>query len=55
MPAYPQRVTICPNQIGQPGWIVKFPLWWNRDEFFEKYSDRQIDTGKPFYVDHVTG
>ncbi len=52
MPAYRQRVYICPDQSGQPGWIMEFPLWWNRPEFFQKYSDRQIDTGNPIYVDY---
>ncbi len=52
MPAYRERVYICPDQSGQPGWIMEFPLWWNRHEFFNKYSDRQIDTGNPIYVDY---
>jgi hypothetical protein len=52
MPAYRERVYICPNQNGQPGWIVEFPLWWDRREFFKKYGDRQIDTGNPFYMDY---
>ncbi len=26
MPAYPQRVTICLEQSGQPAWIMEFPL-----------------------------
>lgn len=51
MPAYRERVYICPNQSGQPGWIMDFPLWWDRQEFFKKYSSRQIDTGNPIYVD----
>ena len=53
MPAYRERVYICPNQSGQPGWIMDFPLWWNRQEFFKKYSSRQIDTGNPIYVDYA--
>ena len=52
MPAYRQRVYICPDQSGQPGWIVEFPLWWEQREFFQKYGDRQVDTGNPFYVDY---
>ena len=52
MPAYRERVYICPNQSGEPGWIMEFPLWWNRREFLMKYSDRMIDTGNPSYVDY---
>ena len=52
MPAYRERVYICPAESGQPGWIVEFPLWWDRRAFFEKYSVRQIDTGNTFYVDY---
>jgi hypothetical protein len=52
MPAYRHRVYIFPDQSGQPGWIVDFPLWWNQREFFQKYGDRQVDTGNPFYVDY---
>ena len=52
MPAYRERVYVCPNQSGQPGWIVEFPVWWNRREFFKKYGERQIDTGNPVYVDY---
>lgn len=51
MPAYRARVYVCPNQNGQPGWIVDFPEWWDQREFFTKYGDRQIDTGHPIYVD----
>lgn len=51
MPAYRERIYICPAESGQPGWIVEFPFWWNRAEFFEKYRARGIDTGNPFYVD----
>ena len=53
MPAYRERVFICPDQNGQPGWIMDFPLWWDRREFFKKYRYRQIDTGNPFYVDYA--
>jgi hypothetical protein len=31
---------------------MEFPLWWDRREFFKKYSARQVDTGNPFYVDY---
>ncbi len=53
MPAYRQRVYICPDQNGQPGWIMEFPIWWNQPEFFMKYRDRQFDTGNPIYVDYA--
>jgi hypothetical protein len=52
MPAYRERVYICPTQNGQTGWIVEFPAWWDRGEFFKRYGDRQIDTGNPIYVDY---
>ena len=52
MPAYRERVYVCPDQNGQPGWIVEFPEWWDRREFFTKYADRQIDTGNPIYVNY---
>jgi len=52
VPAYRERVYVCPDQNGQPGWIMEFPLWWDRGEFFKKHSDRQFDTGNPFYVDY---
>ena len=52
MPAYRQRVYICPRENGQPAWIVDFPLWWDRRAFFERFGQRQIDTGNPFYVDY---
>ena len=53
MPAYRERVYLFPDQNGQPGWIMEFPLWWKRGEFFEKFGDRQIDTGNPAYVDYA--
>ena len=52
MPAYRERVYLCPVESGQPGWIMDFPLWWDRAGFFEKYSHRKIDTGSPFHVDY---
>lgn len=52
MPAYRERVYVCPSESGRPGWIVDFPLWWDRREFFQKYGDRSIDTGSPFSVDY---
>ena len=52
MPAYRERIYICPQKNNQPAWILDFPLWWDRRAFFQKYGDRRIDTGNPFYVDY---
>ncbi len=52
MPAYRERVYICPSEDGQPVRILKFPLWWDRRVFFEKFGGRRIDTGNPIYVDY---
>jgi hypothetical protein len=52
MPAYRERIYICPGENGQPAWILDFPIWWDRGAFFKKYGDRRIDTGNPFYVDY---
>lgn len=52
MPAYRERVYLCPGKSGQPAWVGEFPIWWNRREFFEKYGERGIDTGNPIYVDY---
>jgi hypothetical protein len=53
MPAYRERVYICPKENSQPGWILDFPIWWNRSAFFQKYGSRQIDTGNPFQVNYA--
>lgn len=50
MPAYREKIHVCPGENGQPARILDFPLWWDRRAFFEKYGDRRIDTGNPFYV-----
>ncbi len=52
MPAYRERIYICPSENGQPAWILDFPLWCDRGAFFKKYGERRIDTGNPFYVDY---
>lgn len=52
MPAYRQRIFVIPSENDQPIWIGEFPYWWDRMVFFEKYSQRQIDIGNPFYVDY---
>jgi hypothetical protein len=43
---------ICPEQNGQPAWIMEFPLWWERGYFFREFGERQFDTGNLFYVDY---
>jgi hypothetical protein len=53
MPAVRERIYICPDQNGQPGWILELPIWWNRQAFFDKYGRRQFDTGNPTYVDYA--
>lgn len=53
MPAYRERIYLCLVEDGQPGWVLEFPLWWDRDEFFKQYGDRQFDTGNPLYVDYA--
>lgn len=58
MPAVGERVYIIPEQSGQAAWIMEFPTWWERREFFETYGSRQIDSGNPVYVDYgllITG
>jgi hypothetical protein len=52
MPTYRERVYVCPDQDGQPAWIMDFPVWWDRGAFFKHYGERQIDTGNPTYVDY---
>ena len=53
MPARNERIYIYPAEEGQPGQVMRFPIWWDRRGFFEKYRDREIDTGHPLYVDYV--
>jgi hypothetical protein len=52
LPTHRARVCICPAKDGQPGYIVDFPVWWRRAEFFAQYAARQIDTRNPWYVDY---
>jgi hypothetical protein len=52
VPSYRARVCFYPAENGQPGWLVEFPLWWRREEFFAHYRQRQVDTGNPWYVDY---
>ncbi|MEZ4706339.1 MAG: hypothetical protein R3A44_03995 [Caldilineaceae bacterium] len=53
MPARRERIYLSPDKNGQPGWIMDFPLWWNRADFFKQYGQRRIDTGNPIYVDYA--
>lgn len=59
MPARSERIYLCPRENGQPGWIMDFPVWWNRSGFFEKYGSfekhgsRWFDMGNPWYVDYA--
>jgi|GEM_PF-1186300 len=52
MPAYRERVFICPMQDGQPCRIAEFPYWWRRREFFEAYGHRRVDVGNPLSEDY---
>ena len=51
MPARAEKLYVCPAVDGQPGVVMRFPLWWNRSEFLQTYRERAIDTGNPFYDD----
>ena len=53
MPARTERLTIVPAEEGLPGQTMAFPLWWDRRGFFEKYREREVDTGNPFTVDYA--
>ena len=53
MPTYRERIYLCPAEHGQPGWIMDFPVWWKRRDFFKTYGERQIDTGDLTYVDYA--
>lgn len=59
MPARGERIYLCPRTDGQPGWVMDFPVWWNRSGFFEKHGvfeqadSRWFDTGNPWYVDYA--
>lgn len=47
MPARSETIQIVPEKSGQPSLILKFPYWWNRAAFFEKFRDRELDLGNP--------
>jgi hypothetical protein len=53
MPARAERIHLFPAEEGQPGQVMRFPLWWDRTGFFKKYHDRMIDLGHPLYVDYA--
>lgn len=53
MPAYRERVYLCPGETGKPVWVGKMPVWWDRRAFFEEFGERRLDTGNPFYVDYA--
>jgi hypothetical protein len=53
MPARAERIYIYPAEEGQPGQVMRFPIWWDRRGFFEKYGEREIDLGHPLYVDYA--
>jgi hypothetical protein len=47
MPARSETIQIVPEKNGQPSLILKFPYWWDRAAFFEKFRDRELDLGNP--------
>jgi hypothetical protein len=53
MPARAERIYLFPAEEGQPGQVMRFPIWWERRGFFKKYRDREIDLGHPLYVDYA--
>jgi hypothetical protein len=53
MPARAEKIYIYPANKNQPGQVIRFPIWWDRRGFFEKYHDREIDLDHPLYVDYA--
>jgi len=53
MPARAERVSIYPDKNGEPGLILPFPAWWNRDEFFKRFKQREVDTGNPIDANYT--
>ena len=47
MPARSERITVVPDKNGEAVRIMRFPLWWDRGAFIEKFKDRELDTGNP--------
>ena len=53
MPARTERITLIPSDNKQPNKTIRFPIWWDRRGFFDKFRERELDTGNPFYVDYA--
>ena len=53
MPARSERLFLFPKKKDAPSQVIPFPVWWDRRVFFDKYRDRRLDTGNPFYVDYA--
>jgi hypothetical protein len=53
MPARSERLFICPAENGQPGWVTRFPIWWDSGAFIEKHRHREIDLGNPIDANYV--
>lgn len=53
MPARAERIYIFPAEEGQPGQVMRLPVWWKRSGLLKKYRDREIDLGDPLYVDYA--
>lgn len=51
MPARSERIYLVPSEDAEPCRVMRFPVWWNRSEFFKKYRQREIDLGNPSYED----
>jgi hypothetical protein len=48
MPARAARLYLVPGEHAAPGRVVRFPVWWDAGEVFERFRSRAIDTGSPF-------
>ncbi len=53
MPARSEQLFIFPRENGQPVRIIRFPVWWDRNEFFKSYTHREIDLGNPVDANFV--
>jgi len=59
MPARTERIYLCPRENAQPGWIMDFPVWWDRSGLFDKFGSfeqpgsRWFDTASPGYLDYA--
>ena len=52
MPARNEKLYFDTGEGGTQDKVMDFPLWWDRRAFFDRYGDRQVDTGNPWYVDY---